>query len=73
MSLSKAFTVMRAKKDISSLQLAKELGCSVRNVQTIMSNKANPKFATIALVCEAMGATVGELIHEYELIKGLKK
>ena len=65
-SLSKAFAVMRARSGTSTIEIAKSTGMSIRGVQNQLAVNANPKFITIAILCEAIGCTVGELIAEYE-------
>lgn len=73
MSLSIAFANMRKRHGINTLEMAKKMGCSVRNVQTHMREGCNPKFSTIIKLCDCIGCTVADLIKEYEIVKEIHK
>jgi len=73
MSLSVAFANMRKRHGVDTLQMAKGLNCSVRNVQTHMQNGCDPKFSTIRLLCAEIGCTVADLIDEYNKVMEASK
>ena len=60
--LGKNLKRIRAKKDISQVDVARSLGVSRGFVSNIESGKTNPTLATIARLANAIGVSSDELL-----------
>lgn len=61
--LGKNLKKIRARKDISQGDIARELGVSRGFISTIENGKANPTLATIAKLAKAIGVPINELLR----------
>jgi DNA-binding phage protein len=63
--LQMEINVLRTRKGLSMHDIAKSMGCNRKTLYRAF-NSANPSFATIQSMCDAVGATIDEV---NELVK----
>lgn len=68
MNINHAFSTMRMKYGVTSLEMAKKTNGthSIRSLQNFMAKGANPKIENIILCCDLIGCKVSELMLEAE-------
>lgn len=69
MNLSSGFTVVRSRYKVRSIDMAKSTGKSIRSIQNIMAQGANPTIDSVLICCDAIGCTFEELAVEAQKCK----
>lgn len=60
-ALGTAIQELREKRDLSQVTLASASGLSVRTLSAIETGTANPTWATVRDIADALGVSIGEL------------
>ncbi len=69
MNLSSGFTVVRSRYKVKTIDMAKSTGKSIRSIQKIMAQGANPTINSVLICCDAIGCTFEELAAEAQKCK----
>ncbi|MDB4261429.1 helix-turn-helix transcriptional regulator [bacterium] len=64
MNLAGGFSIVRSRYNIKTIDMAKSTGKSIRSIQNIMAQGANPTIDSIMICCDAIGCTFEELAVE---------
>ncbi len=60
-ALGKAIRQLREKRGVTQESLGADAGITERTLSLIESGNANPKWATVADIADALGVSMGEL------------
>jgi len=64
MNLASGFTIVRSRYKVKTIDMAKSTGKSIRSIQNIMAQGANPTIGSVLICCDAIGCTFEELAIE---------